>query len=183
MVAGRLKWTDEAKPIPKRGGLAPFDFSTGSLLLTEAGTRRTTHQRHRGAFADEILHAAKLSPTPINTNLSDAAISRLYEATRAVLSHWTRIRIEETGVGFPTKVTAFHPDMAVRGKFGEPCPDPAHRHGPPRNELLPDVPHRRKDPERQGTFTTPERRLAKYGGRAVEELTVLSSQSEGGREL
>lgn len=171
MVAGRLKWTDEAKPIPKRGGLASFDFSTGSLLLTEAGTRRRAslsvvhteglagidpggvevtdaslaeftealmEERHTlkrsltdarhisgigGAFADEILHAAKLSPTQINTNLSDAEISRLYEATRAVLSHWTRIRIEETGVGFPTKVTAFHPDMAVHGKFGEPCPE------------------------------------------------------------
>ena len=40
MVAGRFKWTEEPKPIPKRGGLAAIDFSTGSLLLTEAGTKR-----------------------------------------------------------------------------------------------------------------------------------------------
>ncbi len=170
MVAGRFKWTDEAKPIPKRGGLASFDFSTGSLLLTEAGTKRratlsvlrsgdlasvdpgglevesaTVDQfreafltnRHTlkraltdarylsgigGAFADEILHTAKLSPTQINTNLSDDEVARLFGATKQVLDDWTRRRIEETGDGFPTKVTAFHPDMAVHGKFSEPCP-------------------------------------------------------------
>jgi formamidopyrimidine-DNA glycosylase len=170
MVAGRFKWSDDPKPIPKRGGLASLDFSTGSLLLTEAGTKRRASlsvlrsddlgsidpggievasasfdefaaalctNRHTlkraltdaryisgvgGAFADEILHAAKLAPTQINTNLSDDELTRLYEHTRRVLADWTAIRIGETGDGFPTKVTAFHPKMAVHGKFGEPCP-------------------------------------------------------------
>ena len=170
MVAGRFQWSEQPKAIPKRGGLASFDFSTGSLLLTEAGTKRraslsivraddlaeidpggieleraTLEQfktalctnRHTlkraltdarylsgigGAFADEILHQAKLSPTQMNTNLTDEEIARLFEASKDVLTVWTKKRIAETGDGFPTKVTAFHPDMAVHGKFGQPCP-------------------------------------------------------------
>ncbi len=170
MVAGRFAWAEYAKPIPKRGGLASFDFSTGSLLLTEAGTKRraslsvlhsndlasadpggleiaeATAAQFRealvgrsrtlkraltdpqqlsgigGAFADEILHAARLSPTQLSTNLSEEELDRLFDAARTVLAHWTQKRIEETGDGFPTKVTAFHPEMAVHGKFGEPCP-------------------------------------------------------------
>ncbi|MDJ0791039.1 MAG: DNA-formamidopyrimidine glycosylase family protein [Acidimicrobiia bacterium] len=170
MVAGRFQWNDQPKPVPRRGGLAAFDFDTGSLQLTEAGTKRRaslsvittddlsavdpggievadasiaefreallagrhtlkralTDARHisgiGGAFGDEILHAAKLSPTQMNTNLSDEELERLFDASKSVLDQWTRIRIEETGDGFPTKVTAFHPDMAVHGKYGEPCP-------------------------------------------------------------
>lgn len=170
MVAGRLKWADSPMPIPKRNGLAAFDFSSGSLLLTEAGTKRRaslsvvrtadlvavdpggieiadatveqfseallkerhtlkrslTDARHiagiGGAFADEILHRCGLSPTQMNTNLSDAEVAALLEASRDVLAEWTRKRIEETGEGFPTRVTAFHPDMTVHGKFNEPCP-------------------------------------------------------------
>ena len=30
---------------------------------------------------------------------------------------------EEAGSEFPTKVTAFRPQMAVHGRFGQPCPD------------------------------------------------------------
>ena len=56
------------------------------------------------------------------TNLDDEEIARLYGATVDVLDRWTAVRIEETGDGFPEKVTAFHPDMAVHGKYGEPCP-------------------------------------------------------------
>ncbi len=148
MVAGRFKWTEGPKPLPKRGGLASFDFSTGSLLLTEAGTKRraslsvirskdlasvdpggievstaTAKQfrealltsRHTlkraltdaryisgvgGAFADEILHAAKLSPTQMNTNLSDTEITALFRATKRILNKWTKKRIQETGEGF-----------------------------------------------------------------------------------
>jgi formamidopyrimidine-DNA glycosylase len=170
MVAGRLRWNDDAKPVPKRGGLAAFDFDRGSLLLTEAGTKRRaslsvvrtadlpavdpggievadasleeftsallsgrhtlkralTDARHisgiGGAFADEILHDAKLSPTQMNLNLSDDEVARLFESASSVLERWTAIRIAETGDGFPTKVTAFHPDMAVHGKYGQPCP-------------------------------------------------------------
>ena len=170
MIAGRLKWADSPMTIPKRGGLAAFDFSSGSLLLTEAGTKRRaslsivrttdlpgidpggieladatleqfsdalcterhtlkrslTDARHiagiGGAFADEILHRSRLSPTQMNTNLTDEEIAALFEASKGVLAEWTRKRIDETGTGFPTKVTAFHPDMAVHGKFNEPCP-------------------------------------------------------------
>ena len=58
----------------------------------------------------------------MNTNLSSEEIQRLHAAATAVLNEWTEQRITETGDGFPTKVTAFHPDMAVHGKFGETCP-------------------------------------------------------------
>jgi formamidopyrimidine-DNA glycosylase len=75
-----------------------------------------------GAFADEILFRAHLSPTQMNTNLTDAELLALFEATKGTLAEWTSKRIEETGDGFPTKVTAFHTDMAVHGKFGENCP-------------------------------------------------------------
>ncbi len=63
--------------------------------------RRST-PRSRAAHAEEAEH--------------------LFEATGDTLAEWTGIRIAETGDGFPTKVTAFHPDMAVHGKFGQPCP-------------------------------------------------------------
>ena len=58
----------------------------------------------------------------MNVNLTTAEVERLFNAARTVLDEWVQIRIEETGEGFPTKVTAFHPMMAVHGKFGEPCP-------------------------------------------------------------
>lgn len=171
MVAGRFHWHEPKKAIPKKYGLAAFDFPNGTLLLTEAGTKRRASlhlvegaealealdpggievdeadfeefkaallaERHTmkralsdarfisgigGAFADEILHAAKLSPLQMNTNLSDDEIGRLHEAAREAMQRWTEIRIAETGDGFPEKVTAFHPDMAVHGKFGQPCP-------------------------------------------------------------
>ena len=171
MIAGRLKWLDPGPAIPKRGGLAALDFADGTLLLTEAGTKRraTLHvvrgdadlaaldpggievadatrddfadallrERHTlkrtltdarflsgigGAFADEILWEARLSPMQMNTNLDPDQITALYEASRATLARWTSLRTEETGDGFPTKVTAFHPAMSVHGKFEEPCP-------------------------------------------------------------
>ena len=171
MVAGRLHWVDPGKAIPRRYGQAAFDFARGTLLLTEAGTKRRASlhivrgrdglagldpggvevadstleefkagllaERHTlkraltdarfisgigGAFADEILHRAKLSPLQMNTNLTDDDVERLHAAARAVLEEWVEIRIEETAGGFPEKVTAFHPKMAVHGKFGEPCP-------------------------------------------------------------
>ncbi len=170
MVAGRLKWLHPGATIPGRIGLAAFDFADGTLLLTEAGSRRRAslhlvdtdglrllnpggaevadldiagfterlgRERHAlkrtltdphlfagigGAFADEILWAAGLSPTQMSTNLNEAETGRLFEATGETLSRWTEIRVAETGDGFPANVTAFHPDMAVHGKFGAPCP-------------------------------------------------------------
>ncbi len=171
MVAGRLHWHPPGKAVPKKYGLAAFDFPDGTVILTEAGTKRraSVHvivgdaglkaldpggieiaeasidefrsallaERHTlkralsdarfisgigGAFADEILHAARLSPLQMNTNLSDDDVSRLFTAARDVMARWTDIRIAETGDGFPEKVTAFHADMAVHGKYGDPCP-------------------------------------------------------------
>ena len=171
MVAGRLHWHSESKAIPGKIGLAAFDFSSGTILLTEAGTKRRASlhvvrgedalaeldpgglelegatlesfrsallaERHTlkralsdarhisgigGAFADEILHMAKLSPLQMNTNLDDDEISRLFAASKKTLAAWTEIRKQDAGDGFPEKVRSAHPQMAVHGKYGEPCP-------------------------------------------------------------
>jgi len=74
------------------------------------------------AYSDEILHRAKLSPLALTTRVDDDAMRRLHVATRDVLHEWTeRLRAEAAGA-FPEKVTAFRPEMAVHGKFREPCP-------------------------------------------------------------
>jgi formamidopyrimidine-DNA glycosylase len=171
MVAGRLHWEPTGKAIPKKYGQAAFDFPGGTLMLTEAGTKRRASlhyvagedalraldpggievlestldefrrallaERHTlkraltdarrlsgigGAFADEILHRARLSPLQMNTNLGDDEIERLHQAATGVLQEWIEIRRADTGDGFPARVTAFHPKMAVHGKYGEPCP-------------------------------------------------------------
>ncbi|MGB9357620.1 MAG: DNA-formamidopyrimidine glycosylase family protein [Acidimicrobiia bacterium] len=171
MVAGRFTWLGSDAPIPKRSGLAALDFTGGTLLLTEAGTKRRasihlvdadglgaldpggveisdltseefgerlSRERHTlkrtlsdphlfsgvgGAFADEILWAARLSPTQMSTNLDEDEVARLHAAAVETLRHWTDVRVSEVGDGFPTKITAFHPDMAVHGKHGRPCPE------------------------------------------------------------
>jgi formamidopyrimidine-DNA glycosylase len=76
------------------------------------------------AYSDEILHRAKLSPLALTKNLQADAARRLYDATRAVLAEWTeRLRAEAAAAGgWPEKVTAFRPEMAVHGRFGQPCP-------------------------------------------------------------
>ena len=75
------------------------------------------------AYSDEILHRARLSPMKQTRNLDDAEIESLYGAVRAVLQEWCCRLQEETGDGFPEKVTAFRPGMAVHGRYREPCPD------------------------------------------------------------
>jgi formamidopyrimidine-DNA glycosylase len=57
----------------------------------------------------------------MSTNLDSDEVARLFSATNTTLRRWTDLRVREVGDGFPTKVTAFHPDMAVHGKYGEPC--------------------------------------------------------------
>lgn len=74
------------------------------------------------AYSDEILHAAKLSPVALTQKLKPEEIARLWKVTREVLVLWTERLRAETGAGFPTKVTAFRPEMAVHGKFGQRCP-------------------------------------------------------------
>lgn len=74
------------------------------------------------AYSDEILHRARLSPVALTQNLDLEQIRRLHDATRQTLLDWVERLRSEAGDRFPEKVTAFHPGMAVHGRFGEPCP-------------------------------------------------------------
>jgi formamidopyrimidine-DNA glycosylase len=171
MVAGRLRMREPGAAIPKRRGLAAFDFDSATFLLTEEGTkkrasihvvrgenalaehdrggvepfeatleqfaeglRRERHTLKRsltdarlfsgigGAYADEIMHRAKVSPVTRTDRLTDEEIARLHAATTEVLGEWVDRLRDEARDGFPEKVTAFRDEMAVHGKFGEPCP-------------------------------------------------------------
>ncbi len=74
------------------------------------------------AYSDEILHRARLSPVALTQKLKTEEVARLYAAARESLVEWVdRLRSEAAG-RFPEKVTAFRPEMAVHGKYGEPCP-------------------------------------------------------------
>jgi formamidopyrimidine-DNA glycosylase len=171
MIAGRLKLAPAGAPVPKRLGLAAFDFTGNTVILTEAGTkkraslhvvrgeaalaafsrggieplessveafaaalRRENHTLKRSltdprlfsgignAYSDEILFRARLSPVKLTSRLTDDEIRALHDATRAVLSEWVARLRADAGDGFPKKVTAFRPEMAVHGKYGQPCP-------------------------------------------------------------
>ncbi|HLG59058.1 MAG TPA: DNA-formamidopyrimidine glycosylase family protein [Vicinamibacterales bacterium] len=171
MIAGRFRWKPAGTRIPGKVGLFALDFEHGSLILTEAGTkrqaslnvvqgrqelarhdpgglevldaelstfaaalRRDNHTLKRSltdphvfsgignAYSDEILHAARLSPFKQTASVSDEELRRLYEATRATLVRWTERLQAEAGDEFPEKVTAFRPEMAVHGRYGQPCP-------------------------------------------------------------
>jgi len=74
------------------------------------------------AYSDEILHAARLSPLALTSRLSDEEIAQLFRAVRETFETWTARLREETGDGFPEKVTAFRPAMAVHGRYRLPCP-------------------------------------------------------------
>ena len=74
------------------------------------------------AYSDEILHRAKLSPIRMTQSLDEEEIERLLAATRVTLTEWIERLRQQTGDGFPEKVTAFQPEMAVHGRFGKPCP-------------------------------------------------------------
>ena len=74
------------------------------------------------AYSDEILHRARMSPLALTQSLDAAKIERLLAAIRATLAQWTTRLAQEAG-DWPAKVTAFHPAMAVHGKFGLPCPE------------------------------------------------------------
>jgi formamidopyrimidine-DNA glycosylase len=75
------------------------------------------------AYSEEILHHAKLSPIAQTQKLNDAEVERLYRSIQTVLGDWLQRLRDETGGNFPEKVTAFRQDMAVHGRFGEPCPN------------------------------------------------------------
>jgi len=171
MVAGRLRWEESRKAIPKKIGLAAIDFDQGSLILTEQGTKRRAGiwvvrgpegvaSLDRGgveplevdvktfgdalkrenrtlkraltdprifsgignAYSDEILWSARLSPVKRTSQLTDPEVRQLHEAMVESLNEWTQRLRDEVGEGWPTRVTAFRDDMAVHGKYGEPCP-------------------------------------------------------------
>ena len=171
MIAGRLHWKALGAKPAGRNGLAAFDFPDGTLILTEAGTKKraslylvsgeealaehdpggievididrdsfakaltaANHTVKRSltdprlfsgignAYSDEILHRARLSPVKMTAKLEDQEVDRLHAAIRDVLLEWTERLTAEAGEGFPEKVTAFRKEMAVHGKFGQPCP-------------------------------------------------------------
>jgi len=171
MIAGRLHWKPAGAPIPRRAGLAAFDFPNGTLLLTEAGSKhraslhvvrgrealaahdrggldvltatleqfrealaRESHTLKRAltdprlfdgignAYSDEILHAARLSPLRLTTQLTADEVERLFRAVRDTLVTWMERLRTQMGDAFPEKVTAFREGMAVHGRFRKPCP-------------------------------------------------------------
>jgi formamidopyrimidine-DNA glycosylase len=170
MIAGRLRWLERGARITPKG-LAAFDFDNGTLLLTEASSRkraslhvvrgeaglerftregieplaadlasfaealrRENHTLKRAltdpdlfsgignAYSDEILHHARLSPLRLSRTLTDDEVERLFAATRQTLTDWIQRLRKEAGDGFPVKVTAFRPEMAVHGRYRKPCP-------------------------------------------------------------
>ena len=113
------------------GGIEPL---SATLEQFRAALARENHTLKRAltdprlfsgignAYSDEILHAARLSPLKLTRSLSAEDSERLHEATRATLHGWTQILRSEAGDGFPGKVTAFRADMAVHGRYRQPCP-------------------------------------------------------------
>lgn len=169
-IAGRLHWKPIGARVPKNA-FAIFEFNSGLLWLTEAGTqhRATLHlvSGERGlatldaggldvfeadlnqfgaqlrsanhtlkraltdpslfsgignAYSDEILHRARLSPVTLTLRLSPDEVQRLHQATCEVLREWVDRLRAQAGSGFPEKVTAFRPEMAAHGRYGQPCP-------------------------------------------------------------
>ncbi|PYO63049.1 MAG: formamidopyrimidine-DNA glycosylase [Gemmatimonadetes bacterium] len=74
------------------------------------------------AYSDEILHAARLSPLRLTSQLTREESERLFRAARETLATWIERLGAQTGDAFPEKVTAFRNGMAVHGRFKKPCP-------------------------------------------------------------
>jgi formamidopyrimidine-DNA glycosylase len=115
----------------ERGGLEPLqidaDAFVARLRLENRTLKRvlTDPRLFSGignAYSDEILHHAQLSPVNRSHNLDETELSRLYVSTQQTLREWTQRLRDEVGDGFPEHVTAFRPEMAVHGRFGQPCP-------------------------------------------------------------
>lgn len=67
MIAGRLQWKGAKAAVPKRLGLAAFDFPDGTLLLTEAGTtRRASLHLVQGKGALEQFDRGGLEPLTVS---------------------------------------------------------------------------------------------------------------------
>ena len=114
-----------------RGGLDVMnthldDFATRARLENHTLKRTLTDPRLfagiGNAYSDEILHRARLSPVKQTKTLTGEELSRLFDATRSVLTEWRDRLRAEVGDDWPEKVTAFRPEMAVHGKHKQPCP-------------------------------------------------------------
>jgi formamidopyrimidine-DNA glycosylase len=120
---------DLAKHNP--GGLEVLDATEAEF---QAGLARENHTLKRvltdprvfsgigNAYSDEILHHARMSPLTLTQRLTADDVARLFQSTRDTLLAWLDRLRQDIGDGFPEKVTAFRPDMAVHGRFGKPCP-------------------------------------------------------------
>lgn len=75
------------------------------------------------AYSDEILHRARLSPVTWTERLTADQVAALHKAVKSTLDLWVKRLRKERGQDFPEKVTAFRPEMAVHGKYKQPCPD------------------------------------------------------------
>lgn len=114
-----------------RGGIDPLICSLAEFqnaLLRENHTLKRSLADPRlfsgigNAYSDEVLHAAGLSPLQWTSRLSTEQIKTLHESTQQTLTLWRDRLCAEAANRFPEKVTAFRPEMAVHGKFGQPCP-------------------------------------------------------------
>lgn len=114
-----------------RGGKEPLEISEeefGEAVLLENRTLKRVLTDPRilsgigNAFSDEILWKAQMSPVKRTAQLTDEEVARLHRAVVDSLTEWTDRLRTEVGSDWPKKVTAFRPDMAVHGKYGEACP-------------------------------------------------------------
>lgn len=121
------------KPLAEidRGGIEPLECSLEEFAerlrsenhtLKRSLTDPTLFSGIGNAYSDEILHHARLSPLKLTSKLTDEEISRLFDSTRKTLEEWIDRLRKESGDDFPKNVTAFREEMAVHGKYGEPCP-------------------------------------------------------------
>ena len=97
-------------------------LSTENRTLKRALTDPRIVSGIGNAYSDEILHAAQLSPIALTHKLTPEEWQRLFAATRETLQKWIDELKRDSEKDFPEKVTAFRKDMAVHGRFGEPCP-------------------------------------------------------------
>ena len=122
---------DEALQSVDPGGIDVFNANLDSFraaLTIENHTLKRALTDPRvlsgigNAYSDEILHAAKLSPIAQTQKLNPEEWERLFTATRSTLDLWIQRLKDEAERDFPERVTAFRKDMAVHGRYGEPCP-------------------------------------------------------------
>jgi len=122
---------EDALRVLDPGGIEPLDATLeqfhGAVTRESHTLKRALTDPHLvsgigNAYSDEILHAARLSPLKLTRSLTDQEYLRLYDATRATLTRWVGLLREQVAGGFPEKVTAFHGEMAVHGRFKQPCP-------------------------------------------------------------